>query len=326
MVLNQKKTIETELTTLKDEGAISDAEYKLVLARLLADCDTYLSSDKLSCEQISTMADNLVKEFKDIRCSEGLFSIINSTYHTITASNQVQNLFNIGEYCNPTPTIYAWFEASQPMEDKFLSVRRSVKSMVDLAADNKNVRLRQMDSIADYVNTVINGIESNVSDSLLIKKSLAASMELYNAKGLDNIVIESLCDIFRQLSRIGKIDMDSEILAFCNNNLHEPEPLTYEQLVAMVGKRLDWMLEERLIGKSDHNLMKATMLDDINTFLKGSQTKEQLTERAKQSLDRLKKIELETEDREFVAETYYDIAQRCDVDIAQMLNKWLYGF
>ena len=183
-----------------------------------------------------------------------------------------------------------------------------------------------MDSIADYLNTVINTVESNVDDSLFIRKSLTESMELYDAKELDNIVIESLSSIFRQLCRIGKINMDSEILSFSNNNLREPDPLSYEQLVEMVNKRLDWMLEERLIGKSDYNLMKTTMLDDIDTFLKGSQTKKQLTKRAKQSLDKLKKIELDTEDREFVAETYYDIAQRCDVDIAEILNKWLYGF
>lgn len=324
-VKNRKEQNTSELGGLLKEGKLSDKEYNLILDRLNADCDTYLSSDGLTCEQISAMAAVAMKEMDSIKITEKLCILISETYSTIAVSNQVRNIYDIKEYCIPVKEIWDWYDSCLTTEDRFSNLRDKVKTFVANEADNKSISLKGMDSIARTINDDIDFIAQNLTDTILIRRKVSAGLSHFSGRDLDNSIIMGIGNLYSGLAKIGRINIETEADKFFADNLKQPEPLSYEELRASVESRLDWMLEKRLVSKRDHEKLKTTMLDDIDTFLKGSQTKEQLTARAKQSLDKLKDIHLDTEDREFVAETYYDIAGRCDIDIADMLNNWMYS-
>jgi len=324
-VSNWKEEIPEMLTELKSKGVINDLEYKQLTDRLSADCDTYLASRDMTCSEITDMGMKALSDFDNIKLTEEVYSVIWNTYSTIAKSNQVRNILSVKEYCNPVEKMSEWYEARKTPEDKIVLAQNRLKMMVTNAADNKNITLKGMDSIAAAINSDIELIKKNIQDSSYVYEVLYKGVNRFGNKNLDNSIIMDIGNVYYALSKVCKKNFQSVLDKFFENNLKQPEPLTYETLKESVEGRLGWMLEEDLINKKDYETLKSTMLNDIDTFLKGSQSKEQLTERVQNSLAKLKSIELDTEDREFVAETYYDIAKRCDIDIAKDLNKWLYG-
>lgn len=323
-VENQKIEIAEKLSELKNSGMINEAEYKLISHRLNADCDTYLTSSDMTCDEITDMAMNALSDFENIKMNEDLFYVIWGTYSTIAKSNQVRDIFNIKEYCNPVEKMSEWYEARQTPEDKIIFAQNRLKTMVNSAAHNKNITLKGMDSIAASINRDIDSIKNNLNDSIYVYEILYKGLNRFAYHNLDNSIIKEISSIYYALSKVSSKDFQPVLNHFLQENLKQPEPLSKEELKKSVKGRLDWMLKENLINKKDFETLRNTILDDIDTFLKGSQTKEQLTERIQNSLANLKKIELDTEDREFVAETYSDLAKRCDIDIAKDLNLWLY--
>lgn len=322
----QKEKIETALSDLLQKGEINKDNYELILKRLTTDCDAYLNSDDMTCDEIKAMVENTRLEFENLKINQELYSIIVETYFTIATSNQVRNLSNVKEYCNPAESLHAWYESGQTFDDRLDIARSKIKLMKSNAAGNKNITLKGMDSIVTAINTDIDLIKKNPEDSLQVYDILCKGISRFNEKNLDNSVIEDIAGVYYMLAKVTTKDFNPIIDDFLNQNIKQPDPLTYDELKQSVQLRLDWMLDEDLISKKDHETLETIMLDDINTFFKGSQSKDQLMERIEMSLSKLKKIPLDTEDRESVAETYYYLAKHNDLDIGKKLDKWMYDF
>lgn len=324
-IKNLKTETLKKLDSFKDEGLISASDYKLISKSLSADCDTYLNSKNLTCEQIEEMAMASLLKFNHIKMNDELFAVISNVYFIIASSNQVRNISKVGGYCNPGEEMWKWYEAHQTTSDKLNSARDAVKRMVVTFASDKSITLKKMDSIAANIYADINKIEKDtLLSNVQIKTIITSSLNKYNNSGLSNHVIENLIHIHSVLARAKNIDIEEDIRIFYQKNIKQPQPLTYQELRVSVDRRLAMMLEHNLISENDYSKLRLMMLDDIDTLLKGSQSEEQILNRLKDSLSKIKDVPLDTEDREFIAETYYDIAKRCNINIGNILNEWLY--
>lgn len=323
---NQRKETANRLTEAKDKGYISENEYNLILEQLTADCDKFLLSENaLTCAQIDSMVVKSLGKFENIRINEEVISIITLHYSILSSSNQVRTIFPVGEYCNPGAIIWPWFELRQTTEDKFNDARNRVKRFQETSFDK--ISSEKVDSVAQRAYQDIDKIEvdSTLTEEqirALIKASLDASI----ASEMEMGYTHQVGNIYFRLAKIKDVD-ESDIDAYFLSPENNPEmkPKSDEELKPYVEERLNWMLEEGLVSRTEYSLLKKHMMEDLDAFLKGSENEEQLLKRASNSLDKLKKVELDTEDREFVAEIYYDMAKRRGVNIADMVNLWLYG-
>ena len=109
--------------------------------------------------------------------------------------------------------------------------------------------------------------------------------------------------------------------------LVQPVIPSYTEMKQQVNKRFQWMLSEGIVTRNAYNLFTKTMLNDI-AFCEKATDKDNTVVKNKllKSLSILSRNELETEDREAVAEWYYMLSFKTKVDIKKDLNKWLYPF
>lgn len=323
---NQRKETAKCLTEAKDKGFISEAEYNLILEQLTTDCDNFLLSEKaLTCAQIDSMVVKSLAIFEDIKINEEVVSIITLHYSILSSSNQVRTIFPVGEYCNPGAIIWPWFQSHQTTEDKFNDIRNRVKRFQEAVFDK--ISAEKVKEVARKAYEDIDKIQNDTTLSkeqvkALIKNSLDASL----APEMEMMYTHEVANIYYRLTKIKDVD-ESDIDAFFMNPENNPEmkPKSDEELKPYVEERINWMLEEGLINQKEYTLLKKHMLADIDAFLHGDENEEQLLKRVSNSLDKLENLRLDTEDREFVAETYYDMAKRRGINIADMVNLWLYG-
>jgi|GEM_PF-615263 len=72
-------------------------------------------------------------------------------------------------------------------------------------------------------------------------------------------------------------------------------------------------------------LLTNQCLDDLIEKSKNYQSKSEYIKTLKTGLNRFIKLDYDTEEKEFIADTFYEISLILDVDFKEQLNVWLYG-
>lgn len=299
----------------------------MIQSLLVADCDKCLHSEKrLTCEQIDAMVSHVLEKMEHIRVNEELASILAFHYSIIASANQSRyaTVLDIGAYCNPGKTIWPWFESRQTLEDRFRDTRKYIKNLEEYTFDK--IPKEKFKKVLERAYADIDRIEQ---DSTLtqqeIKEMINASLEASKNPEMEMMYTHTVANIYFRLANIKDID-DSDITAYFVDLENSPEnkPLSDQALELSVYQRVDFMLEGGLVEKGEYDLLKKYLIEDVKAFLHGDEDEAILLERVKSSLKKLKQIGFDTEDREFVAETYYDIAKRRGLEIGGLLNDWLY--
>jgi len=323
---NQKKEIVESLSEALKKGYINDNEYKIMSEQLTGDCDKFLLSEQaLSCSQIDSMVMKSLAKFENININEELATSIALHYSLLSSSNQVHSIFKVGEYCNPGEKVMSWFESRQTITDKFNEIRHQVRKLRDFHF--KMISAEKVDSVVQRAYKDIDKIES---DSTLTKEEvediIKTSLDESIAPEMEIIYTHQVGNIYFRMARIKNVN-DKYIDEYLSNQENNPEMQLQsdEEFKASIDDHIISLLEEGLINRKEHDLLKKHMLADVYAFLYGDENEDQLLKRVNNSLHKLKKLKLDTEDREFVAEAYYEMAKRRGINIADMVNLWLYG-
>lgn len=324
---NQKIEVTQNLEEAKKEKYINETEYQLLHDRLIGDCNACLNSEnRMTCSELEDMTKEALTKFENIKMNEELAGIIALHYFVIATANQVRylNFMDLGEYCNPASMVHAWYEARQTTADKFNDIRNYVRRMEDTPFEKI-----PSEKVKEVMQRAYSDIDKVEQDSTLadqaIKEVIKTSLESSKMPEMEMMYTHTVANIYFRLARVRNID-DSDISEYFTSLENNPErkPLSDQALELYVAERIDFLLEEGLIERSEHNLLTKYLREDVRIFFHGNESNETLKERVKYSLSQLKNLHLDTEDREFVAETYYDIASRKGIEIGSLLDNWLY--
>lgn len=100
---------------------------------------------------------------------------------------------------------------------------------------------------------------------------------------------------------------------------------TYVEIKQQVANRFDMLLSEKRLTRQEYITYSQTIIEDI-TFCANNTDTALIKNRLLAGLEKLKTAELDTEDREAIANWYLVLAQTVKIDLKGDLNKWLYNF
>lgn len=113
----------------------------------------------------------------------------------------------------------------------------------------------------------------------------------------------------------------------CNSNKNKVQAMTttYAEIKRQVLNRFNMLLSEKRLTRQEYITYSQTIIEDI-TFCANNTDTALIKNRLLSGLKKLKTAELDTEDREAIANWYLVLAQTVKIDMKGDLNKWLYNF
>lgn len=214
-----------------------------------------------------------------------------------------------------------WFEKYQTNDDRFDDLIYQVANYKKQSA-HKGLSSAEYDAILHTLTTIRN-------DSLIAKNTVKAMLiaDMHKYCNRDDIVNLELLNIYNTANHLRQLVIEQELKAIYEANHVTIKPPSYKALKEQVNSRLKWMLSEQLISEKDCILFRNTIVADID-FCEQSKdkSKEVIKTRLTKSLATLSSRALETEDREAVADWYFEFSQKVKVDIKDELNHWLYPY
>ncbi|NDW10145.1 DUF4844 domain-containing protein [Dysgonomonas sp. 520] len=315
---NVRKYISEELVNLKNNGEIDEDQYKLMTNKLMADVDFFEQTKELSDQQVRDRVEVTLAEFENVTVTENVYMVVNRVYQDIIMARQMRDLTRTVPHGDVGAYLLAWFEKRQPRQNKFDAVRQRLSNF---EIENKEFKRE--------ISEDVNWIEKDTTlTKSQIEKRIERALNHFSEKNLPNDAIMQIGNIYHALANAGGVgkEMNDFINRFYEKNMKQPDSLTYPEMKTTIENRLTAILHAGLIDKSDYDLMKNVMLKDLqmieNTPLSDSLT---IVKNLKYGLEMLSRLRLDTEDREFVTEMYYAMSQQKGVNIADILNEWLYG-
>ncbi|WP_165022290.1 hypothetical protein [Dysgonomonas sp. ZJ279] len=103
------------------------------------------------------------------------------------------------------------------------------------------------------------------------------------------------------------------------------DTLSFDELRSAVTERFDVMLKLRVLPSRNIETLKTIILNDIEIYSNSSQSKAQLIELTRYSLNQMNAVPLNAGDREFIVDVYYHLSLHAGIDIADILDEWLGG-
>ncbi|WP_165041681.1 hypothetical protein [Dysgonomonas sp. ZJ709] len=103
------------------------------------------------------------------------------------------------------------------------------------------------------------------------------------------------------------------------------DTLSFDELRSAVTERFDVMLKLRVLSSRNVETLKTIILNDIEIYSNSSQSKAQLIELTRYSLNQMNGVPLNAGDREFIVDVYYHLSLHAGIDIADILDEWLGG-
>ena len=323
-MINLNRTQQNEeLKSLERKKSINQDEYKQIHERLNADLDYYLKHQDIDLKGLEKMFFETVKSFENIKINQPLFSIIVDTYHNITSQIAMRQLpINQEDYAIQSQlsnVMNNWFENYQNDSEKIADVISQVNIL-------KQEKIYTDISSSEY-NDIISTISRIKNDTTLsndeLKKILTEGMLKYGNKSNESNL--AILNIYGGIDRIKKLGIDKQLSDIYQKKWTKPKEPSYSEIKQQVSSRFKMMLNEDIISKQNFDSYSKLIMQDIE-FCEKNTDKEQIKTQLLSSLNKIKIAELETEDREAIAEWYFILSQKTKVDIKSDLNKWLYDF
>jgi hypothetical protein len=319
-IINHNRTqLSDNLKKLESQKIISSAESKQISDRLNSDFDYYLQHQDIDFKGVEKMFSETTKSFENIKINRSIFTVIQSTYHAITAQITMRHMpmkqedYKIG--VDLVQVANQWFENYQSDEDKLTDLITQI--------DKEKQLNHYPDISADEYDQIINTVtkikaDTTISDTEL-KKILMDGMQTYcNKSNGSNL---SILNMYDAVNRIKKLGISEELSAVCQRNQSKPKEPSYSEIKQQVLGRFKILLTEEMISQGDFELLTSTILNDVE-FCEKHTDKPEIKAQLLSGLKKLKIVELDTEDREAITDWYFILSQKAGVDIKSDLNTW----
>lgn len=318
-----RELMNNDIKALQQQKIISETEAKQIQEQLNADLDHYLQHQNIDLPGLEKMFLETVKSFENIKINQAIFSVIIRAYGNITGQITMRNSpikqedYAVQSQLNKV--MNNWFDDYQNESEK-------ITDLITQINNQKQAKIYPDISSAEY-DEMISTITRIKNDTTLssdeIKKILTAGMLKYCNKSNDaNLAI---LNIYNGMDRIKKLGIHEELMAIYQNKHSQAKVPTYAEMKQQVSERLKILLTEEMIDQLQYELLITKINKDIG-FCESNANKELVKPQLLSSLKKLKAMELDTEDREAVAEWYFLLAQKSKINISKELNVWLYDF
>ena len=323
-----------QIDKLVADGDLTGEEANLLRQRLLGDIETFLAAEKMTAEEVLNMAMvSLDTIGTRIKVDEFIFAPIQQAYTGLQGAAVMTHLNsdNPQHTSNVAAAIWQWFNDSQDDADRFEALRKRTRRITELNNEEKHLPAGVMQRLEENLLRDIDRIEADTTlTDEEIHSIVTATMQEYEYLQ-ENYVLTSAMQVYQLLGDLRDVDTSDELMAWIGITEDSMHPdyfeMTDEELRSTVTARIEFMHEEGLIGRGDYTTLKNTMPSDIGYFLSENHTPSDLEKQAEKSLKKLARLHLDTEDREFIAEVYYDLGRRKGLEevFGNKLMEWLYG-
>lgn len=323
--LNRTK-LDEDLRELETQKIITSGEFNQMQKRLNADFDNYLKHQDIDLKGLENMFFATIKSFENIKINQPIFTVITSrTFHTITGRIAMRSFpkaikqedYNIQAKLNNV--MNDWFENYQNESEKITDLIYQINK-------EKKLKIYSDISSSDYADIIatITRIKNDTTFSAnQLKKILTDGMLKYCNKGMNSNL--AILNIYGSIDRIKKLGIDDQLSAIYEKRQKKPEEISYGDMKLQITSRFKMLLREEMITQQEYEKFNKIIIDDID-FCEKNRDKALIKTQLLSSLNKLKTAELDTEDREAIANYYFVLTQKKEIDIKSDLNKWLYGF
>ncbi|KFE97631.1 DUF4844 domain-containing protein [Chryseobacterium luteum] len=323
-IINLNRTkLNEDLKKLENEKTITQSESKQIHERLNSDLDYYLKHQDIDFAGLEKMFFETTKSFENIKVNQSIFLMIMSTYGNITSQIAMRQFpMKQEDYAIQTQlnnVMNNWFDNYQNDSEKIADLISQINKQKQTKIYS-DISSSEYDDIISTVNSIKN--DTAISDDEL-KKILTEGMLKYcNKSNESNLAI---LNIYGGIDRIKKLGIDKQLSDIYQKKCTKPKELSYSEIKQQVSSRFKMLLTEDMITQQNFENYTKTIIQDVE-FCEKNTDKTQIKAQLLSSLKKLKKAELDTEDREAITDWYFILSQKSEVDIKSDLNKWLYDF
>lgn len=323
MINLNRVNLNADLKKLKEEKTITQNEFKQIQERLNADLDYYLKHQDIDLAGLEKMFFETTKSFENIKINQPIFLMIISTYGNITSQIAMRQFpmkqedYAIQSQLNNV--MNNWFDNYQNDSEKIadhisqINKQKQAKIYTDISSIEYD----------DIISTITRIKDDTTISKEELKKILTEGMLKYcNKSNESNLAI---LNIYGGIDRIKKLGIDKQLSEIYQKKWTKPKEPSYSEVKEQVSSRFKMMLNEDIISKHIFDTYTKLIMKDIE-FCEENTNREEIKTQLLSSLKKIKTEELETENREAIAEWYFILSQKTKVDIKSDLNKWLYDF